>query len=115
MANDGPAATRTPILSPLRIIKVLASPTPCPPVPGGINTERGHYQNFVYVVVSQRGGGSMVISPQGKILVEGKGPDDIAIVDIDPFGDREGGTPSTTRRTCGRGSSANGTRRHTAS
>ena len=32
----------------------------------------------------------MIISPQGKILVEGKGPDDLAIVDIDPFGDREG-------------------------
>lgn len=47
-------------------------------------------ENFVYVVVSQRGGGSMIISPQGKILVEGKGPDDLAIVDIDPFGDREG-------------------------
>ena len=47
--------------------------------------------NFVYVVVSQRGSGSMIISPQGKILVEGKGPDDIAIADIDPFGDREGG------------------------
>jgi len=47
--------------------------------------------NFVYVVVSQRGGGSMIISPQGKILVEGQGPDDIAIADIDPFGGREGG------------------------
>jgi 5-aminopentanamidase len=47
--------------------------------------------NFVYVVVSQRGSGSMIISPQGKILVEGKGPDDIAITDIDPFGGREGG------------------------
>ena len=47
-------------------------------------------ENFVYIVVSQRGGGSMIISPQGKILVEGKGPDDIAIADIDPFGGREG-------------------------
>jgi predicted amidohydrolase len=47
--------------------------------------------NFVYVVVSQRGGGSMIISPQGKVLVEGKGPDDIAVADIDPFGGREGG------------------------
>jgi predicted amidohydrolase len=48
-------------------------------------------ENFVYIVVSQRGSGSMIISPQGKILAEGKGPDDIAIADIDPFGGREGG------------------------
>jgi len=48
-------------------------------------------ENFVYVVVAQRGRGSMIISPQGKILVEGKEPDDIAIADIDPFGGREGG------------------------
>ena len=47
--------------------------------------------NFVYVVVSQRDEGSMIVSPQGKVLVEGKGPDDIAIADIDPFGGREGG------------------------
>jgi predicted amidohydrolase len=48
-------------------------------------------ENFVYIVVSQRGGGSMIISPQGKVLVEGKGPDDVAIADINPFGGREGG------------------------
>ncbi len=47
-------------------------------------------ENFVYVVVSQRGSGSMIISPQGKILVEGRGLDGIAIADIDPFGGREG-------------------------
>lgn len=48
-------------------------------------------ENFVYLVVSQRGGGSMIISPQGKILAEGKGPDDIAIAEIDPRAGREGG------------------------
>jgi predicted amidohydrolase len=48
-------------------------------------------ENHVYVVVSMRGRGSMVISPRGKILVEGQGPDDIAITEIDPFGGREGG------------------------
>lgn len=48
-------------------------------------------ENFVYLVVSQRGGGSMVLSPQGKVLVEGQGPDDIAIAEIDPFGGRQGG------------------------
>ena len=47
--------------------------------------------NFVYIVVSQRGSGSMIISPQGKVLVDGKGLDDILIADIDPFGGREGG------------------------
>jgi len=47
--------------------------------------------NFVYLVVSSRGQGSMIISPQGKILAEGEGPDDIAIADIAPFGGREGG------------------------
>jgi predicted amidohydrolase/lysophospholipase L1-like esterase/dienelactone hydrolase len=48
-------------------------------------------ENFVYIVVSQRGNGSMIISPKGKILAEGRGPDDIAIADIDPFGSRDGG------------------------
>jgi predicted amidohydrolase YtcJ/predicted amidohydrolase len=48
-------------------------------------------ENFVYLVVAKRGGGSMIISPQGKVLAEGKGPDGIAIADIDPFGGREAG------------------------
>jgi predicted amidohydrolase len=48
-------------------------------------------ENFVYIIVSQRGGGSMIISPQGKILVEARGKDDIAIADIDPAGGRSGG------------------------
>ncbi len=47
--------------------------------------------NFVYLVVSWRESGSMIISPQGRILAEGNGPDDIVIADIDPFGGREGG------------------------
>jgi predicted amidohydrolase len=48
-------------------------------------------ENFVYLVVAQRGSGSMIISPQGKILCEGKGADDLAIADIDPFAGRDGG------------------------
>lgn len=48
-------------------------------------------ENFVYLVVSQRGGGSMIVSPQGAILASGAAPDDIAVAEIDPFGGREGG------------------------
>src|SRR5205814_1734218 len=48
-------------------------------------------ENFVYLVVSQRGSGSMIISPRGEILVEGQEPDGIAIAEIDPHGGREGG------------------------
>ncbi|MBI4605688.1 MAG: carbon-nitrogen hydrolase family protein [Planctomycetes bacterium] len=48
-------------------------------------------ENFVYLVVSQRGGGSMVISPRGKVLAQGREPDDIVTADIDPRGGREGG------------------------
>jgi predicted amidohydrolase len=48
-------------------------------------------ENFVYVVTAHRGGGSMIISPKGDILCEAKGPDSLAIADIDPFAGREGG------------------------
>ncbi len=48
-------------------------------------------ENFVYLVVSERGSGTMILSPKGEILVEAKGPDDIAIADLDPFGGRQGG------------------------
>jgi predicted amidohydrolase len=48
-------------------------------------------ENFVYLVVSQRGSGSMIISPRGDVLAEASGPDDITIADIDPFGGRQGG------------------------
>jgi hypothetical protein len=47
--------------------------------------------NFVYLVVAKRDEGAMVISPQGKVLAEGKGPDGIAIADINPFAGREAG------------------------
>jgi predicted amidohydrolase len=48
-------------------------------------------ENFVYLVVARRGGGAMIISPQGKVLAEGKGPSGIAAADIDPFGGRKAG------------------------
>lgn len=47
--------------------------------------------NFIYLVVARRGGGSMIISPQGKVLAEAQGPNGIAMADIDPFGGREAG------------------------
>lgn len=47
--------------------------------------------NFVYLAVAKRGGGALIVSPKGKVLAEGKEPDDIVIADIDPFGDRQAG------------------------
>jgi predicted amidohydrolase len=48
-------------------------------------------ENFVYLVVAQRGGGAMIVSPQGKIIAQAKGPDGIALANIDPSAGREGG------------------------
>ena len=47
--------------------------------------------NFVYLVIAKRDDGAMIISPQGKVLAEGKGPDGIAIADINPYSGREAG------------------------
>ncbi len=47
--------------------------------------------NFVYLIVSMRGSGSMIIAPNGDVLQEGGQADDILVADIDPFGGREGG------------------------
>lgn len=55
-------------------------------------------ENFVYLVSSQRGSGSMIVSPQGKILAEAEGPDSMAIAEIDPFGGREGGDAMNHQR-----------------
>ena len=48
-------------------------------------------ENLVYLVVARRGGGSMIISPQGRILAEAEAPRDMVMADINPFGGREGG------------------------
>ncbi|HUG93879.1 MAG TPA: nitrilase-related carbon-nitrogen hydrolase, partial [Planctomycetaceae bacterium] len=48
-------------------------------------------ENFVYIVVSKRGSGSMIVSPQGRVLAEGQDADGIAIADIEPGGGRAGG------------------------
>ncbi|HSB16527.1 MAG TPA: nitrilase-related carbon-nitrogen hydrolase [Bryobacteraceae bacterium] len=47
--------------------------------------------NFVYIVVAKRGGGAMVISPQGKVLAQGKAPGDIVTADVNPFAGRRAG------------------------
>ena len=48
--------------------------------------------NFLYIVVAFRGGGSLIISPKGEILAEGGSePDAIVTADIDPTGGREAG------------------------
>ena len=49
-------------------------------------------ENFLYIVVAFRGGGSMVIGPKGEILAEGGSePDAIVMADIDPTTGREAG------------------------
>jgi predicted amidohydrolase len=55
-------------------------------------------ENFVYLVVAQRGSGSMIVSPQGKIIAEASEPDSLAIADIDPLGGREGGDAMNHQR-----------------
>lgn len=47
--------------------------------------------NFIYLVVAWRSGGSRIIGPKGEILAEGGGQDDILYADIDPKGGRESG------------------------
>ncbi len=48
-------------------------------------------ENFIWLVVAHRNGGAMIISPQGKIVAKADQPDGLAIADIDPLGEREGG------------------------
>jgi predicted amidohydrolase len=55
-------------------------------------------ENFIWLVVAQRGSGAMIISPQGKIIAQAEGPDGLAIADIDPYGQREGGDALNQQR-----------------
>ncbi|MCI0541001.1 MAG: carbon-nitrogen hydrolase family protein, partial [Verrucomicrobiales bacterium] len=55
-------------------------------------------ENFIWLVVAHRGGGAMIISPQGKIISQAEGADGIAIADIDPLDGREGGDAFNTQR-----------------
>jgi predicted amidohydrolase len=54
-------------------------------------------ENFVYLVVAMRGQGSMILSPQGKVLATAAEPDGLAIAEIDPSGGREGGDAFNTQ------------------
>ena len=53
--------------------------------------------NFIWLVVAKRGGGSLIISPKGKVVAETKEGDGLAIADIDPFGGRDGGDAFNTQ------------------
>jgi predicted amidohydrolase len=55
-------------------------------------------ENFVYVVVAQRGHGAMIISPQGNVLAKAEGPDGMAIADLNPSSGREGGDAMNHQR-----------------
>jgi predicted amidohydrolase len=55
-------------------------------------------ENFIWLVVAQRGSGAMIISPQGKIVAQAEGPDGLAIADIDVHGQREGGDALNRQR-----------------
>jgi predicted amidohydrolase len=55
-------------------------------------------ENFIWLVVAQRGSGAMIISPQGKIVAQAEGADGLAIADIDPRGQREGGDALNRQR-----------------
>ena len=55
-------------------------------------------ENFIWLVVAHRGSGAMIISPQGKIIAQAEGPDGLAIADIDPRGQREGGDALNRQR-----------------
>lgn len=55
-------------------------------------------ENFIWLIVAQRGSGAMIISPQGRIVARAEGPDGLAISDIEPQGHREGGDALNLQR-----------------
>lgn len=54
--------------------------------------------NFVWLVVAMRGGGSMIVSPKGEIVATADAADGLAIAEIDPTGCREGGDAFNMQR-----------------
>ncbi|HAV61607.1 MAG TPA: hypothetical protein DCY13_04485 [Verrucomicrobiales bacterium] len=55
-------------------------------------------ENFIWLVVAQRGSGAMIISPQGRIIARAEGRDGLAMADIDLHGQREGGDSMNWQR-----------------
>ncbi len=55
-------------------------------------------ENFIWLVVAQRGNGAMIISPQGNIVARAEGRDGLAIADIDLHGQRQGGDSMNWQR-----------------
>ncbi len=55
-------------------------------------------ENFIWLIVAQRGKGAMIISPQGQVVSRAEGPDGLAVADIDPRGGREGGDALNSQR-----------------
>src|SRR5262245_10185057 len=53
--------------------------------------------NFIWLVVAKRGSGSLIISPKGKVVAETQEADGLAIADIDPFAERDGGDAFNTQ------------------
>lgn len=53
--------------------------------------------NYLNIVVAKRGGGAMIISPQGSVLAEGKAPGDIVSADINPSANRAAGDAWNTQ------------------
>src|SRR5262249_35564011 len=54
-------------------------------------------ENFVYLVVAMRGGGSMIISPQGKVIARAPEADRLGLADIDAAGGGAGGSAFDTQ------------------
>jgi predicted amidohydrolase len=63
---------------------------------GGRDMDRAAFRtravdNFVYLAIAMRDSGSMIIAPNGEVLAEGAGPDEVLVADIEIAEGREGG------------------------
>ena len=63
---------------------------------GGRDMDRAAFRtravdNFVYLAIAMRDSGSMIIAPNGEVLAEGAGPDEVLVADIEIGEGREGG------------------------
>lgn len=54
--------------------------------------------NLLWLIVAKRGGGSMIISPKGKVVAEATGPDSLVMAEIEPAGQREAGDAFNSQR-----------------